>query len=174
MISRPYWCMVMPMKLNAIVVMILMRALVLLAFGVSSGCVAIASFCPDCNGDANRTMCSTCWGEGLRVEEHKVSFDQCATCLGTGQNQTMYRPVVSEVLAQYTLVCPSCSGRGQKRMVTPIRVFCKRCNGSGRGITRVICARCNGSGRWKGIFRSGKNQKGWIAAPSQFILPEIP
>lgn len=125
------------------------------------------SVCPDCNGESNSTLCSTCWGEGFRVEEYRVSFERCPTCLGTGQNNTMYRPVQNESIARFASICPSCSGRGQKRVNTPIRVFCKRCNGTGKGGTPVICGRCRGSGEWKGIFRAGKNLRGWIPMPSQ-------
>jgi len=133
-----------------------------------AGCMIGTAFrCPDCKGQANSTFCSTCWGEGLRLEEEKVSFQRCPTCLGTGQNQTMFRPAVDQVLARFASICPSCSGRGQKKIVTPIRVHCKRCDGTGEGKTPVICGRCSGTGKWKSILRSGKNRKGWISPPSE-------
>ena len=134
----------------------------------------MGSVCPDCKGDANRSICSTCWGEGYRVDEKKVSFERCPTCLGTGQNKTMHRPVVNEALAQFISICPSCSGRGQKEKITVVRVFCQRCQGSGKGVTKVICARCEGSGEWRGVFRSGKNRKGWIPAPSPLLILRSP
>jgi len=151
------------------------------------GCVAVSlggcsvlgiggkeSVCSDCRGQAVRSICSSCWGEGYRVEEEKVSFERCPTCLGIGQSNPAHRPEPSEALVHFTSICPSCSGRGQKRRVTPIRVFCQRCQGDGKGLTSVVCGRCGGSGQWKGIFRSGKNRKGWIPTPSQSLTPGKP
>ena len=133
----------------------------------SSSTAFTHSICPDCNGDSNRTICSTCWGEGYRVEENRVSHRRCVTCLGMGRNTTMHRPAQNETISRYASICPSCSGRGEIRIVTPIRVFCQRCDGTGNGRTPVICGRCRGSGEWRGIFRAGKNLRGWIPRSSQ-------
>ena len=166
--------MVMSIKPNALVVpTIVCGALLLLGCGGGGGGV-FASFCPNCKGEGNRTCCSDCWGEGLRVDEEKISYNHCSTCFGSGQNPGGNQPFYNETLAQLTMHCPSCGGRGRKRIVTPVRVHCERCDGTGEGSTKMICARCNGSGRWRGIFRSGKNLKGWVPAPSQFILPKNP
>lgn len=138
----------------------------------SSSTAFSRSICPDCNGESNSSICSTCWGEGYRIEENRASQQRCATCLGTGRNNTMYRPTQNETIARYASICPSCSGRGQNRIITPIRVFCQRCDGTGKGRTPVICGRCRGSGQWKGVFRAGKNLRGWIPMPSQAQNPD--
>ena len=139
------------------------------------GCLsfdAADSVCPDCKGEANRSVCGICWGEGLRADGQKERLDRCPTCLGTGQNQTMYRPPLSEALARFASICPSCAGRGEKKVVSPLLVHCKRCNGTGKGSVRVFCQRCEGTGEKRGIFRRGKNRKGWVPVPSAIVLPE--
>jgi DnaJ-class molecular chaperone len=139
------------------------------------GCLSFSaadSVCPDCEGQAKRSLCGICWGKGLRVEKQQVTYERCPTCLGTGQNQTMFRPSLNETLARFASICPSCSGRGEKKVVTPLLVHCEGCRGTGNGPTQVFCGRCQGSGQRRGIFRRGKNRKGWIPVPSAILFPE--
>ncbi|MBL64085.1 MAG: hypothetical protein CMI30_11840 [Opitutae bacterium] len=138
-----------------------------------AGCGAMrvggSAACPDCKGEAKRSVCSLCLGEGYRVEKHELSIDRCVTCLGMGRSSPRYRPALGETIDRYASICPSCSGLGGERLINPVRVFCNQCSGQGQGSARLICARCEGSGKWRGIFRRGKNRRGWVPAPSKIL-----